>query len=304
MTRVCAITGASGYVGSRLMEYLARKLDVVPISRRPAPGRIPWDMGKPADISRELRERKVGVLVHAAWDFGHPSARENERVNVEGSLRLFESAAKAGVERIVFISTISAFRGARSMYGQSKLRVEDLVLARSGVVVRPGLVWGEGPGGMFGSLAEQVAQKKVIPLIGSGRYPQYLVHEDDLAEALLRAARGDWKCDAAVTVAHPRPWLLRDLVHSIAERQGRKVNLLPVPWPAVYGPLKVAEMAGVRLGFRSDSVLSLVFQNPSPDFALADQLGLARRAYGAAQSRRGGAQAEEESVPAPRRPIA
>jgi nucleoside-diphosphate-sugar epimerase len=276
---VCAITGASGYVGSRLADYLARRLDVVPISRRPVPKGIQWEMGQGGDISRELRVRMVTFLVHAAWDFGHPNAKDNERVNVEGSQRLFESADKAGVERIIFISTISSFREARSMYGQSKLRAEDIALAKGGIVIRPGLVWGDGLGGMFGSLAAQVAQKSLIPLIGSGRYPQYLVHEADLAEAVLRAASGEWKCDAAVTLAHPQPWLLRDLVHTIAESQGRKVRLLPVPWPAVYGALKTAELMGARMGFRSDSVLSLVFQDPAPDFTLADQLGLKRRAY-------------------------
>jgi len=280
---LCAITGASGYVGSRLATYLGGHFEVVPISRKPASGVIQWDLGQPRDISAELRHRRVSVLVHAAWDFTHPDASENERINVEGSRQLFESADKAGVERIIFISTISAFPGARSMYGQSKLRVEGLALPRGGAVVRPGLVWGDGPGGMFGSLAAQVAQKTMIPLIGSGRYPQYLLHEEDLGAAVLRAACGEWKCSDAVTLAHSQPWLLRELVHSIAEAQGRKVKLLPVPWPAVYGGLKMAELAGARLGFRSDSVLSLVFQNPSPDFAPADRLGLRRRAYAGVQ---------------------
>jgi len=277
---VCAITGAAGYVGSRLLTTLGRHFDVVPISRRPAEGSIRWEMGQPAEISRELRERDVRVLVHAAWDFSQTSAKENERVNVDGSRRLFESAEKAGVERIIFVSTISAFPHAHSMYGQSKLRVEQLTLEQSGgVVVRPGLIWGDGPGGMFGALAKQVTQSKVIPLIGSGRYPQYLLHEDDLAHTILSAARGEWKCETPVTVAHARPWLLRDLIRTIANRQKKNVKLLPVPWPGVYAGLKAAEFLGMKMKFRSDSVLSLVFQNPAPDFSEADRLQLERRPY-------------------------
>jgi len=277
---VCAITGAAGYVGSRLKSALGRHLTVVPISRQPAEGSIRWELGQSVEISRELREQGVTVLVHAAWDFNQTSVKENERVNVEGSRRLFESADKAGVERIIFVSTISAFPNARSMYGKSKLRVEQLTLERSGgVALRPGLIWGDGPGGMFGALAKQVTQSRLIPLIGSGRSLQYLLHEDDLARAILGASRGQWKCETPVTLAHPRPWILRDLIQTIATQQQKNVKLLPVPWPGVYAGLKAAELLGLKMKFRSDSVLSLVFQNPAPDFSQADRLQLQRRPY-------------------------
>ncbi len=277
---VCAITGASGYVGSNLKTALGRHFEVVPITRKPSPDSIQWELGQTSDITQQLHDRNVKTLIHAAWDFGNPDPKQNERINVRGSQRLFEAAERAGVERIVFVSTISAFTAARSMYGQSKMRVEQMVLDRpGGAVVRPGLVWGAESGGMFGALAKQVNQGKLIPLIGSGRYPQYLVHEEDLGNAIVRAATGDWTCNAPVTVANPNPWLLRDLILTIGRNHGRKVTLLPVPWPAIYAGLKTAELAGLKLGFRSDSVLSLVYQDPAPDFAPADQLGLQRRAF-------------------------
>jgi nucleoside-diphosphate-sugar epimerase len=277
---VCAITGASGYVGSRLASAIQRDMEVVPLSRRDAAGAIRWEMEHPTDISGELRSRGVKVLVHVAWDFTHPKEKENDRVNVEGSRQLFDCADRAGVERIIFVSSISAFAGARSAYGQSKLRVERMVLERPcGVVVRPGLVWGGGPGGMFGALTKQVNSGAVIPMIGSGKYPQYLVHEDDLGDTIRKAVEGGLKSNAPITVAHEVPWHLRDLIKDIARKQGKQVRLLPVPWPAVYAGLKAAELIGVKLSFRSDSVLSLVFQDPSPDFTPANQLGLARRSY-------------------------
>jgi nucleoside-diphosphate-sugar epimerase len=255
-------------------------MEVVPISRREAEGSIRWEMQNPTEISERLRSRGVKVLVHAAWDFTHPNAKENDRVNVEGSRQLFESADRAGVERILFISSISAFAGARSAYGQSKLRVERMVFdRRGGVVIRPGLVWGAGPGGMFGALTKQVESGSMIPMIGSGRYPQYLVHEDDLGDAIRKAVAGGLKVSAPITVANEVPWLLRDLIKDIARKQEKKVTLLPVPWPAVYAGLKAAELMGAKLNFRSDSVLSLVFQDPSPDFTPANHLGLARRSY-------------------------
>jgi hypothetical protein len=109
----------------------------------------------------------------------------------------------------------------------------------------------------------------MIPLIGSGRAPQYLLHEDTLKSVILRAVLGEYDGSAGepITVAHPQPWLFRDLVMKIAERENRKVTLVPVPWPLLYAGLRSAETLKLKLPVRSDSVISFVYQNPYPDFS-------------------------------------
>ncbi len=178
MRPVCAITGANGYVGSAIARALEPAFDLTPLSRRLESGSIAWTLQSTRDLAPALAIHNVKTLVHAAWDFSYPDANENELINVAGSERLLCCAVNAGVERIIFISSISAFEGARSHYGDAKLQVERLVLEMGGTVIRPGLVWGDSPGGMFGSLRKQVASEKIIPLIGNGSAPQYLVHED------------------------------------------------------------------------------------------------------------------------------
>ena len=266
MKPVCAITGATGYVGSRLAASLAEDFEIVPLSRSAGGDGIAWQLGVESSIADALRTRGVRVLVHSAWDFRHPKATANWQVNVEGSRRLIEDARAAGVERIVFISTISAFEGARSQYGKSKLAVERIVLNAGGSVIRPGLVWGERPGGMFGSLRKQVSKGGTVPTIGDGRFPQYLVHEDDLGNTVLRAAKGEFGA-RVLTVANPRPWLLRDLILRLAHEEGKTVKLIGVPWRLIYAALKTAENIRLKPGFRSDSVISLVHQDPAPQFA-------------------------------------
>jgi nucleoside-diphosphate-sugar epimerase len=266
MRIVCAITGATGYVGSRIASALAAEFDVVPMGRSAGAEGICWQMDAAQDIATELRSRNVTVLIHSAWDFTHPKAAANWQSNVEGSRRLLAAAQAAGVQHIVFISTISAFEGARSQYGKSKLAVEQMVLAAGGTVIRPGLVWGERPGGMFGSLRQQVSKGGIVPTIGDGRYLQYLVHEDDLAAIVLRAAKGEF-AGRVLTVANPKPWLLRDLILRMAAEEGKTVKLVGVPWRVIYTALKTAETLGLKIGFRSDSVLSLVYQDPAPQLA-------------------------------------
>ena len=194
---VCAITGASGYVGSRIARRLAQNARVVALTRKPSAATdIPWALDSADDIAPLLRQWRVSVLIHAAWDFSAVSSEDIQRVNVEGSIRLLRMAKAAGVGRIVFISTISAFTGARSLYGKAKLQVESVVAELGGIILRPGLVFGDSPGGVFGSIRKQVQHQKFIPLIGNGKAPQFLVPEETLAEVVADAA-------AATSIALP-----------------------------------------------------------------------------------------------------
>jgi nucleoside-diphosphate-sugar epimerase len=263
---VCAVTGASGYVGSRLAAALEADFEVVALGRKAGPAGIAWSLTQSQSIAASLRERGVQALVHVAWDFSHPRPAENWSANVDGSLRLLRDAQQAGVEHLVFISSISAFEGAESAYGKSKLAVEKAFQAAGGTTVRPGLVWGDSPGGMFGSIRAQVSKGGTVPTIGDGRYPQYLVHEEDLCEAVRRVVVSGEFAGQCLTFAHPKVWLLRDLVLNLAQREGKQVKLLEVPWRLIYTGLKTAETLGLKLHFRSDSVLSLVKQNRSPKF--------------------------------------
>ena len=71
--------------------------------------------------------------------------------------------------------------------------------------------------------------------------------------------------------------------------EGRGIILVPFPWQVMWAGLKTLEFLGLRLDFRSDSLLSLVNQDPKPDLKEARDLGLpassgpgrARVAFGA-----------------------
>lgn len=279
MTRL-AVTGANGYVGSRVCDRLAGDgYDVVALARA-APADcelVRWSL---ADVPRPalFREHRIDALVHCAYDFSPVAWPDIERINVAGSARLIEAARAAGVRTIV-ISTISAFPGCRSLYGRAKLAIEEAAAAANATTIRPCLVWGDKPGGMFGALRERARNSGVIPLIGPGEFVQYLVHEDDLCATVERCVRGEIRETVPITAGAERPWTFRKLIARMAADVGNKPFFVPVPWRATWAGLKVAESLGLRLGFRSDSVISLVYQNPQPDFSVARRLGLRFRDF-------------------------
>ena len=280
--RVCALTGSTGFLGSLLRHRLgAAGWRVVGLTRRRSRDAddIQWSLESPTSIVDELRARGIGALIHAAWDFTQISTRDIERVNVAGSRRLLEDCCNSGVQRRLFVSTISAFPGARSQYGRAKLAVEREFGAQRGIVLRPGLIYGESCGGMFGALRDQIKRRSLVPMVGDGSYPQYLVHQDDLSAVIVRLLELQQDFAAPLTIAHPNPIPLRVLLAAIAEREHRQPRCVPIPWRLVYAGLRVTELMGLGLGFRSDSVMSLVHQDPAPRLTDLSSLGLSLRAF-------------------------
>jgi nucleoside-diphosphate-sugar epimerase len=278
---VCAVSGANGYVGSAVADALQRGgMRVVGLCRHERRGleNRSFRLGDP--VHPRLLDG-IDALVHCAWDFRASTWPSNRTINVAGSLRLLESGAKAGLRSMVFISSMSAFEGCKSMYGRAKLEVETAAAAWRVHVVRPGLVYGPACRGMVGALA-RLAVWPVLPLVGTGKQQLYLAHEEDLGELVRRICCGDMATRRqAVIAAHPRPYTLREIIRLLAAAQGKRPCLLPFPLQLEWLALKMVELIGIRSRLRSDSLIGLINQAPSPSFDRTDCTSEAFRDFAA-----------------------
>ena len=82
-----------------------------------------------------------------------------------------------------------------------------------------------------------------------------------------------------LTAANDQPWPFRQLLSEIARGLDKKLKFIPLPWRLVWAGLKSAEACGLRLNFRSDSLVSLMHQNPKPDFSPNAAAGLICRPF-------------------------
>ncbi len=280
MKNLCAITGTGGYVGGCLKNYFAaRGREILELIRRPAPGAraVPFQLG--AEIPPSALAG-VGTLVHCAYDFKPLRREEIRAVNVAGTRKILSAARAAGVGKMVCLSSISAYDGCRSLYGKAKLEMEKLALDGGALVIRPGLVYGSEPAGMFGKLVAQVRKSSVLPVFGDGLQAQFLVHNEDLAAFSEKFIAGKIEMAPRVlTAAHEQPWPFRQLLLEIARGLNKKIKFVPLPWRLIWAGLKTAEACGVRLNFRSDSLVSLMHQNPKPYFSSNAAAGLICRAF-------------------------
>ena len=196
----------------------------------------------------------LAARVHVMKDYARDPLNEFRRVNVAGTARLARSAAAAGVERIVFASSVKvngevtgsdtsgrnlAFveesePAPQDEYGQSKWEAEQ-VLHRVGgetglevVIVRSPLVYGPRVRGNFLRLLRAIQTGIPIPL-GCVRNTRSFIYLGNLIDAM------------AMCVFHPkaagRTFLVSDgddvstpeLVRRVASVLGRSVRLIPVP---------------------------------------------------------------------------
>jgi nucleoside-diphosphate-sugar epimerase len=166
--------------------------------------------------------------------------------NVEGTLELVEAAVKAGVPRLVFVSSLAAREPRLSAYGASKRKAEQVVAA-SGLdwtIVRPPAIYGPRDREIL-ELFKLARRWGVVPMPPKGRAS--LIHVDDLARLLLALVPGG----EAVTHrtfepddGRPGGWSHRELAQAIGLAVGRKVWAPHLPEPL----LRAAAMldTGVR----------------------------------------------------------
>ncbi|MEL6876917.1 MAG: NAD(P)-dependent oxidoreductase [Pseudomonadota bacterium] len=187
MTRVLAITGATGFVGSAVLDAAAAEgLEVRALARRDQPERegVTWVQGTLED-AEALEELITGAdaVIHIAGLTNTPEPAEFETANVAGTQNMIAATKAAGVKRFVFVSSLSAREPDLSAYGASKARAETLVEA-SGLdwtTVRPPAVYGPRDTDMFELFRS--AKFGFVPLPPRGATS--IIHADDLARLLL-----------------------------------------------------------------------------------------------------------------------
>jgi len=170
------VTGAGGCIGSWVLSLLARSgvqacaFDLSEDKRRPRLlieekelAKIAWKTGDISDsgtVMRVLEEVRPCAVIHLAAlqvPFCKADPVAGAKVNVVGTVNVFEAARKFGIKRLAYASSIAAYGamdeglGAmHTLYGAYKHCDEQIALVYSGdwgvgsVGIRPGVVYGVG----------------------------------------------------------------------------------------------------------------------------------------------------------------
>ena len=265
--RPVLVTGSGGCIGSWALAILVRAgvpavaFDLAADRRRPGLlmteeelGQVTWEQGDIADheaIDRVVSAHGIGAIIHLAAlqvPFCRADPVAGARVNVVGTVGVFEAARRHGLRRLTYASSVAAHGAApdtpylATLYGAYKACDEAVarVYARDWEVpsigIRPGVVYGVGRDqGMTSKttlaiLAAALGREYEVPFRGSVSY----LYAGEIASAFIRAVSRDgdgapvFDCNGVVATVEDGLDTLRRLVPGARVRAGGD----PLPFPA------------------------------------------------------------------------
>lgn len=241
--KIVTIFGGSGFVGTQIVQDLARKGYRIRVAvRRPdLAGHVKplGSVGQIQPIQANVRNADsvaravtgADIVINLTGILFEGGRQRFRAVHTMGAKNVAVAAKKAGVATLVHMSAIGADTASKSAYGRSKALGEADVLKAfpDAVIIRPSLIFGQGDGffNLFGSLARL---SPVLPVIsGSTRFQP--VYVGDVAEAFVAAVEGKAKPGAIYELGGPEIETMQDIMQRVVDETGRGNILLPLPTP-------------------------------------------------------------------------
>jgi uncharacterized protein YbjT (DUF2867 family) len=234
------ITGANGFIARRIAERCHangwRVVGTVRGNDTPEHLSAAYQCALGGSLEAVLTNERVEVVVHTA---NHAGPGEYE-INVNGTLR-WATELKGQSPLWIFLSSLSAAATHPSEYGRAKRDLETHFLASDGIVIRLGLVAGNG--GLFARMIDSVKSTPLLPLLDNGKSPVYLVSPRFLLDFLIGCIRnnGDGVRGQMWHVHQPRAYSLREVLAEVRHQTGSSCRFLPIPSALVLWPLTLLE---------------------------------------------------------------
>ena len=255
------LTGSTGFVGSRVAQFLDHHVEGVALTCAIRPG-ASTRYGNPTVVEGLTGEIDWGQVLKGQHVVIHAAARahvmreeavdplvEYRKVNVEGTLNLARHASDAGVRRFIYLSSIKVNGEStppnqpfsendepapEDAYGVSKAEAElglKELCYETGmelVIIRPPLVYGPGVKGNFASMIKLVGKGLPLPL-GSVHNKRSLVALDNLVDLIITCIDHPAAANQIFLVSDGYDLSTTELLRGVGAAMGKSTRLVPVP---------------------------------------------------------------------------
>ncbi|MDO9280871.1 MAG: SDR family oxidoreductase [Methylotenera sp.] len=269
------ITGVTGFVGKVLCAELFSQGHEIRAAVRTKVAAIKnvemtmvGEINRGTDWSSALRDIDVVIhlaaRVHVMHDTVVDPLAEFRKVNVDGTLNLALQAAKAGIKRFIFISSVKVngelteidqpftendTANPQDAYGVSKFEAEQGLLKISQetgmeiIIIRPPLIYGAGVKANFASMMRAVKRGMPLPL-GAIHNQRSFVYVGNLVSLITKCIDHPVAANQVFLVSDGHDLSTTKLLQECANAFGVKARLLPVPQ-------KLIEVGAAMLGKRA-----------------------------------------------------
>lgn len=262
--KLVLVTGGNGFLGTALINRfnLDQKF-IVRSARRQVtqPGSATdfevevGDINSETDWSDALKD--VAVVIHTAArvhvmkELVSDSLAEYRKVNVGGSLNLAKQAAKAGVKRFIFVSSVKVngehtkigspfteddIPSPLDPYGISKFEAEMALLAVGRemgieiVIIRPVLVYGPGVKANFHVMMKWLSRGVILPF-GGVENRRSFISIGNLVDLLVTCIEHPAAKDQIFLASDGQDMSTNELLKLLGQALGQPARLIYIPIP-------------------------------------------------------------------------
>ena len=238
------ITGASGFVGRRLLDacFIHNYSVSVWVHQQKSLSLFQdksfqlnyGDLGDSKN-KKQLLQALTGqeIIVHLAGKTPQTATREevSDSSNVQSMKQLIDCAKQTQIKKIIYVSTQSVKITNPSRYGASKKMAEEM-LQSSGldyVILRPAIIYGSGEAGIFKKFVNLIQKLPVLPIPSTSVLFQP-VSVDDVVNAILKIAIKNIQTKI-MDVAGPTSVTFAQFIQLTAQAQKLDRIVIPFPMP-------------------------------------------------------------------------
>jgi uncharacterized protein YbjT (DUF2867 family) len=241
------LTGATGYVGQRLLSGLLEdKIDIRALVRKQSINKINNDVrsrleivnGDVTDIksiSGLLNECEAVIYIPGLLREFQEKGITFQAIHFEGVQNLISEATRSGVKRFILISANGVRRNASTEYLKTKYYAEEF-LKQSNLnwtILRPSVIFGDEEKGYQNFIAVILGLLKMmpffVPVIGDGKYRFQPISIQNLSEVVTRCIRLPETCEKVYHLCGKEIFSYNELIEIISSLLGKKKIRLHLP---------------------------------------------------------------------------
>lgn len=266
--RTAVVTGGAGFLGRLLVQRLLDEgwkvlsIDLHPLEfQHENLHAMQGDIRQAEHWDALLRHGPADVIFHCAAQLAHGSIDKNLlwTCNVDGTERVGDAARRHKIGKVVYISSNCLWGESMGrpvteedapkpieLYGKSKLRGEEVLLAQTGdfdtIVIRCPTIIDAGRLGLLAILFEFIDEGRKVWVVGDGSNRYQFIYAQDLITAMMLACGHN--SSAVFGIGTDNPGSLKDVYKYVIEKSGSRSRVASLP----QGPTVLAMKAAYHLG--------------------------------------------------------